>query len=111
MKTDDTVVIKNMIDYCQSIENILIELDYNYDDFVSNEIFQLAASMCIIQIGEYVTRLSDEFKDKNNHIPWNIIKGMRNVATHQYDHIDFEIVWNTLTESVPELKENLLLLI
>ena len=35
---------------------------------------------------------------------------MRNVATHQYDHIDFEIMWNTLTESVPELKENLLLL-
>ena len=38
MKADGTVVIKNMIDYCQSIENILIELDYNYDDFVSNDI-------------------------------------------------------------------------
>ena len=29
----------------------------------------------------------------------------------KYDYIDFEIMWNTLTESVPELKENLLLLL
>lgn len=67
--------------------------------------------MCIVQIGEYVTRLSDDFKQEHSEIPWRTIKGMRNVATHQYDRIDFEIMWNTLTESVPELEEKLMLII
>jgi uncharacterized protein with HEPN domain len=39
--------------------------------------------MCIIQIGEYVGRLSEDFKDTNDNIPWKRIKGMRNIATHQ----------------------------
>lgn len=111
MKMDDKEIIRNIINYCQSIKNILDEFDYDYDVFVSNEIFQLSTSMCIVQIGEYVTRLSDDFKQEHSEIPWRTIKGMRNVATHQYDRIDFEIMWNTLTESVPELEEKLMLII
>lgn len=39
MKMDDKEIIRNIINYCQSIKNILDEFDYDYDVFVSNEIF------------------------------------------------------------------------
>ena len=61
--------------------------------------------MCILQIGEYVSRLSDEFKESHDNIPWRKIKGMRNFAAHQYEHIEFEVLWHTITEELPELKE------
>ena len=67
--------------------------------------------MCIIQIGEYVSRLSDEFKQQHDHIPWKNIKGMRNFAAHQYEHFEFEVFWHTLTKELPELKDNLLKLV
>ncbi len=42
--------------------------------------------------------------EQNPQIPWSAIKGMRNLHAHDYENIDFEIVWNTLTEDIPELE-------
>lgn len=63
--------------------------------------------MCIIQIGELVGRLSDEFIEKYNETPWHAIKGMRNLHAHDYENVDLEIVWNTLVEDIPYLKEQI----
>ena len=60
--------------------------------------------MCIIQIGELVSRLSEEFMEVNNQIPWYAIKAMRNLHAHDYDRVDLSVVWHTLTEEIPELK-------
>ncbi len=107
MKNKDYSNIIHLISYCNQIEDILEEYDYSYDLFKTEKTFQLATSMCIIQIGEFVNRLSDDFKNKNNHIEWQQIKGMRNIATHRYDVLDFSILWETLTVNVPELKRDL----
>ena len=64
--------------------------------------------MCIVQIGEYVSRLSDEFKQQYDNIPWRKIKGMRNFAAPQYEHFEFEVLWHTITVELPQLKDNLL---
>ena len=63
--------------------------------------------MCIIQIGELVSRLSDDFLEVYNEIPWHAIKAMRNLHTHDYDRVDLSIVWNTLKEEIPYLKNQL----
>ncbi|MDE5717699.1 MAG: DUF86 domain-containing protein, partial [Lachnospiraceae bacterium] len=63
--------------------------------------------MCIIQIGELVGRLSDEFLEENEQIPWRAIKGMRNLHAHDYERVDLDIVWNTLTEDIPDLLSRL----
>lgn len=75
--------------------------------FSLSEVYQLATSMCIVQIGENVSRLSEEFKVKYNDIPWRNIKGMRNITTHKYESIDLIALWNVLIDRVPELKEDL----
>ena len=63
--------------------------------------------MCIIQIGELANRLSDEIKEANKDIPWRAIRGMSNLHAHDYENVDLEIVWNTLAEDIPALKETL----
>ena len=63
--------------------------------------------MCIIQIGELVGRLSDEFIEEHNDVPWYAIKAMRNLHAHDYERVDLEIVWDTLTNEIPELKETI----
>lgn len=107
MKNKDQSITANIIDYCNTIDGILKECEYDYDIFVTDRTVQLATSMCIIQIGELVNRLSDDFKEKYDYIEWQQIKGMRNITTHRYDVIDFSILWETLTVSVPELKRDL----
>ena len=40
-----------------------------------------------------------------NKIPWKQIIGMRHRIVHGYDIIDLEIVWNTVCENIPALRE------
>lgn len=63
--------------------------------------------MCIVQIGENVGRLSDEFKEEHESMPWRDIKGMRNITTHKYDNLDIVILWNVLVDYIPELMDYL----
>ncbi len=107
----DKDTIKKMIEYCQDIELLMTKYDESYELYQTDISFQYSCNMCIIQIGELITRLSDEFKKKNPQIPWKIIKNMRNIHAHDYEHVDMDIMWETLTIRIPELKEQLIQLI
>jgi len=59
--------------------------------------------MCILQIGELVSHLSDNFIEKYNDMPWRQIKGMRNIAAHGYEEFDVDILWQTIKNDLPSL--------
>ena len=56
-----------------------------------------------MQIGELSNHLSENFKTTYSDIPWNAIRGMRNIVAHEYGNIDFEIVWETVTVEIKDL--------
>lgn len=60
--------------------------------------------MCVVQIGELVSQLSEDVKRKNSTVPWRIIKDTRNFYVHAYGAIDVAAVWDTLEHDIPALK-------
>lgn len=66
--------------------------------------FQDACCMCVVQIGELVSQLSDAVKQQNTSIPWRVIKDTRNFYVHSYGSIDIPSVWDTLLNDIPMLK-------
>ena len=60
--------------------------------------------MCIVQIGELVSQLSDNVKAQNPVVPWRTIKDTRNFYVHAYGSIDVSSVWETLQQDIPALK-------
>ena len=103
----DKVIIKKIIGYCNDIEIFISRFGNNFENFVSDRAFQMSCGMCIIQIGELTTRLSEDFKEKHSEIEWRKIKAMRNIHTHDYEKVDMKILWKTLNEDIPDLKESL----
>ena len=101
------IVIQKMIDYCDKTETFMNRFGANFEAYGKDEAFQLACSACIIQIGELTTRLSEAFKNKHADIPWSLIKSMRNIHAHEYENVDLDTMWKTLTEDIPELKTQL----
>ncbi|WP_407420816.1 DUF86 domain-containing protein [Methanobrevibacter sp.] len=75
--------------------------------FMSNIHYQNTCSFIIMQIGDYVKRLSDEFLDAHSEIPWSEIVGMRIIHAHHYEKVIDEIVWETIQNDIPYLKEYL----
>lgn len=58
-------------------------------------------------IGEACSKLTTEFKNKFNDIPWRKIIGMRNKLSHEYWNIDVNIVWEAAKIKAPELAKKL----
>ena len=44
------------------------------------------------------------YLEKNAQIPWTDIYGLRNRIVHDYGHVDLEIVYDTLTKDIAEIK-------
>ncbi len=64
---------------------------------------RLAGEAVAGRIGDIATKLPDELLAGTSGLPWAEIKGMRIVVDHAYHSIDYERVWRTLRDDVPEL--------
>ena len=62
----------------------------------------------LMQIGELAkTSLSDDTKEQIISSPWRQIYGMRNRIVHGYDGVNMLIVWETVSEDIPQLNREL----
>jgi uncharacterized protein with HEPN domain len=64
---------------------------------------RLAGEAVVGRIGDIATKLPAELTGGTSDLPWAEIKGMRIVVDHAYHGIDYERVWRTLRDDVPEL--------
>lgn len=101
----DLSVIKHIHNHCEIIERAINKFGNTFESFKAEEMFRDGISMNILQIGELVNHLSDEFKESTQTlIPWREIRGMRNLFAHNYHHMDIEMVWFVATTDIPILK-------
>jgi uncharacterized protein with HEPN domain len=62
-------------------------------------------------MGEASTKISQATREKYPELPWREMVGMRNRLIHNYFDIDSQILWHTITNSLPELQVKLKLLL
>jgi uncharacterized protein with HEPN domain len=77
---------------------------------LTNDLVQHATAMTVIAIGQAVgdlQRTCPDFAAEHPEIPWRDIVGMRNRIAHGYYALDFEVIWDTIQTSIPELLRTL----
>lgn len=62
----------------------------------------------LIVIGEAVGKLPDDVLDGFEDAPKQAIVGMRNLAAHEYHHVDPDFVWGTVDDDLPPLRDAVL---
>ncbi|MBO7433795.1 MAG: DUF86 domain-containing protein [Salinivirgaceae bacterium] len=106
----DQLITSKIMRYCDEIAQTHKSFETNKDLFFDKEngfIYRNSISMPILQIGELVKTLSDDFKTEHVGVPWRDIGRMRDLFAHRYGTIDYEMTWNTSIEDVPELRKYL----
>ena len=58
----------------------------------------------LLVIGEAVKKLNREITERNGHVPWKAIAGMRDVLAHDYFRVFADVVRTTLDETLEILK-------
>ena len=72
-----------------------------------NEILLDSMLFRMIQISENAKKLSSDYKEVNNNLPWDEISGLRNRIVHDYGNVDLNIIFDTLKNDIPDLLEQL----
>lgn len=104
MNERDRTILEHIVSYCADIEQAVARFGDSYAQFSADKEYRNACAMCVLQIGELSGHLSAEFRSAHGEIPWNAIKGMRNVMAHRYGSISVETVWEAIKRDIPELK-------
>lgn len=89
-----------VLHYCEACRSL--------DDFQAESMRVEACVFNLMQIGELAkTGLSDEAKAQITTVPWKQLYGMRNRIVHGYSGVDMRIVWDTIHDDLPALKQEL----
>lgn len=75
-----------------------------YKDYLSNPIIKDITLLHIGQIGELTKRFTTEFKEKYNNIDFRAISGLRNIVVHDYSGINYNYIFDTIKNDIPNLK-------
>jgi uncharacterized protein with HEPN domain len=84
------------------IERFTLGMDFEAyrEDFKT----MAAVERKLLLISEAAVRLGEQGPALCPGLPWENIRGIRNWLRHQYDHVDVETVWRTVTDDLPALK-------
>lgn len=102
---DDLVYVGHMVDTANKAIGFVQGL--TREEFDNNELLRLSLTHLLQVIGEAARRVSPEFRAAYPQIDWKAIVGMRSKVVHDYLSVDEDIVWDTVTNELPSLVNEL----
>lgn len=77
------------------------------NEIVTDPILSRAIIRSLEIIGEASSKLNPEFKALYPHVDWRRITNTRHRLIHDYFGVDYDIVWNIITDKLPTLNEDI----
>lgn len=103
VSTKERGILSNVIEHCIRVEETVDGVEEN--KFYNDKNIQDIVCFNIFQIGELAKQLPQEFVSQYHGVPWQKIKGMRDIIGHGYGTIKMNRVWKTATEDIKPLHE------
>jgi len=105
-KISDRVRLQHIIDSICEIENYTSLI--TIEEFSKSSEKKFASVKQLEIIGEAAGKITNETKSGHPEVEWAKIIALRNILVHEYYVIDENIVWNIITEDLPEPKEQII---
>jgi uncharacterized protein with HEPN domain len=104
----DRSILLLLNDIAESIQNIFdFTNNLSFDQYCSDIKTRHAVEHNFMIIGEAVSRMSPDFKQRHPMVDWRTVKDFRNVITHDYFGIDNAIVWDIIKLHLPDLSKDI----
>ena len=105
MRKDNRLNVLHIIENASLIQEHMQGV--SWAEFQRDKLLQAAMERWLIIIGEASKRLSERFTTAHPDVPWQTIRGLRNIVVHEYDNIDLTVVYDILTYHVPSLLQEM----
>jgi uncharacterized protein with HEPN domain len=97
----DNAYLLDIINACTTLSNLILGL--SFEELIDDEIRQYAVLYKLTVLGEASRRLSNEIRELDTDQLFARVIAQRNIVVHRYDSVDWSLIWESLTVSVPEL--------
>jgi uncharacterized protein with HEPN domain len=105
-KREVSILIDDIISAIVKINRYTKGMSYN--DFIDDPKTVDAVVRNLEIVGEAANRIPKSFQENHDQIEWHQIIGLRNRVIHDYFGIDYEIIWQVITDDIKKFKKNLL---
>jgi uncharacterized protein with HEPN domain len=95
------VRLRHMLDHAK--EAVAMARGRTRADLDSNRQLNLSLVRLLEIVGEAAGRVPAEEQASHPDIPWPEIVGLRNRLIHGYDSVDFDILWQIVSNDLPPL--------
>jgi uncharacterized protein with HEPN domain len=97
----DDAYLWDMLEAARNVVTIISGKSFaDYDDDL---VVRSAVERQIEILGEAANRVSVDFQNAHQQIPWRQVIGQRNVLAHEYKDIAPKLIWAVATEHIPVL--------
>ncbi len=96
------IYLDDILSAMDSIEKFVKGM--NLDEFREDDKTSSAVIRKFEIIGEATKNLPEEIKKEYSDVPWREMAGMRDKLIHFYFGIDYELVWTTIKQRIPNVK-------
>jgi len=94
-----------LLDRVEAADNVAFHIaNRTPEQFLGDRTAGAAVLHELTVIGEAAARLPQQLRDRHAAVPWSKIVAFRNLVVHEYFGLDWQIVWDTATTLVPELR-------
>lgn len=100
---DVRLYLTDLLDAIEKIERYVT--DMSLEEFLEDDRSKDAVLRNLEVIGEAAKNLPLEIKDRYRDVDWKAAAGMRNKLIHEYFGVSFSIVWETIKNDLPNLKD------
>ena len=105
MNRRDRIILQKIVEESTVLATMLDGIDESA--FLANEEKMRATCMTLLNIGELVKNLTDDFRRSNQQIPWKDIAGLRDVTAHGYFTLRMPDIWIYATKELPLYAESI----
>ena len=97
------IILRKLLGYTRKI------LGYcegcSYEAFAADSKLAEACVFNLSQMGELCRLADPDFMEKHKQIPWHEMYGLRNRIVHDYEGVNLRLVWEIISEDLPELEQ------